>query len=190
MKILFELFLAFFKTGLFTFGGGYAMLPLIERICVKEKQWLTDKEMSDLPAIAESSPGPVAINCATYVGYKQKGTAGAVAATLGMVVPSFIIILVISFFLDRFLENKWVAGAFYGIKIAVGILIIDAAVKLFSKLPKNTLTITIGAVSFILMMAVNIFAIRITSIVFMLFAAAVGFIIYLVNKKRTGGNEA
>ena len=189
MKILFELFLAFFKTGLFTFGGGYAMLPLIERICVKEKRWLTDEEMTDLPAIAESSPGPVAINCATYVGYKQKGIAGAVAATLGMILPSFVIILIISFFLDRFLENKWVAGAFYGIKIAVGILIIDAAVKMFSKLPKTALAIIIGAASFLLMMAVNIFALRITSIVFMLFAAAVGFIIYLVNKKRTGGNE-
>ena len=190
MKILFELFLAFFKTGLFTFGGGYAMLPLIERICVREKHWLTEEEMTDLPAVAESSPGPVAINCATYVGYKQKGIAGAIAATFGMVVPSFIIILVISFFLDRFLENKWVAGAFYGIKIAVGILIIDAAVKLFSKLPRKALTITTGAVSFLLMMAVNIFALRITSIVFMLFAAAAGFIIYLVNRKRKGGNEA
>ncbi len=190
MRKLFELFLSFAKIGLFTFGGGYAMLPLIERVCVIDKQWISDEEMSDIPAVAESSPGPVAINCATYVGYKQKGIAGAIAATFGMVLPSFIIILVISFFLDRFLDNKWVSGAFYGIKIAVGILIVDAAVKLFSKIPKTALTVIIGAASFLLMMAVNIFSLRVSTIAFMLVAAATGLIIYLVNKKRTGGNEA
>ncbi len=163
------------------------MLPLIERICVKKKKWITDTEMTDLPAVAESSPGPIAINCATYIGYKQKGIPGALAATFGVIVPSFVIILVISFFIDGFLENKWVAGAFYGIKIAVGILIIDAAIKLFSKLPKNALTISIGTVSFLLMTAVNVFALKISSVALMLLAAAVGLAIWLARRKRAGG---
>ena len=104
-----------------------------------------------------------------------------------MVIPSFVILLVISFFFDRFLENRWVAGAFSGIKLAVGILIIDAAVRLFSKLEKKPLTIIIGSVSFLLMTAVNIFALRLSSIVLMLLAAAAGFIIYLAGRKRKGG---
>ena len=163
------------------------MLPLIERVCVKEKKWITDEEMTDIPAIAESSPGPVAVNCATFVGYKRKGAAGAAVAALGMVIPSFMIIFIISLFFDRFLENRWVSGAFYGIKIAVGILIIDAAIRLFTKLPKNILTVATGAVSFLLMMAVNIFALRITSIVLMLFSAVTGLAVYLIGKKRKGG---
>ncbi len=103
MKKLIELFLNFAKIGLFTFGGGYAMLPLIERICVSKKGWLSGEDMTNLPALAESSPGPIAINCATFVGYKQKGIAGAAAATFGMTLPSFTIIFVISVFLDRFI---------------------------------------------------------------------------------------
>lgn len=186
MKKLIELFLNFAKIGLFTFGGGYAMLPLIERICVSKKGWLSGEDMTNLPALAESSPGPIAINCATFVGYKQKGIAGAAAATFGMTLPSFTIIFVISVFLDRFIENRWVAGAFYGIKIAVGILIIDAAVRLFSKLPKTALNITAAAVSFLIMTAVNIFALKISSIALMLIAAASGFIIYLIGKRRKG----
>ena len=187
MKQLIELFLQFAKIGAFTFGGGYAMLPLIERVCVEQKHWLTAEEMTALPAVAESSPGPVAINCATYVGYRRKGVPGAAAATLGMVVPSFVIILVISFFLDRFLANKWVAGAFYGIKIAVGILIVDAAVRLFRKLPKTALTVSVGAASFLVMMAVDFFALRFSSILLMLCAAAVGFLLYLIGRARRGG---
>ena len=130
MKTLLDLFFTFFKIGLFTFGGGYAMLSLIENACVSKKEWITHDEMMDITVIAESTPGPIAINCATYVGMKKKGIPGALAATLGVVLPSFIIILAISFFLDRFLEIKWVASAFQGIKIAVGILIVDAAVKM------------------------------------------------------------
>ena len=103
MKKLFELFFTFAKIGLFTFGGGYAMLPLIERTCVEKKQWITGDEMSNITVLAESTPGPIAINCSTYVGNKQKGFVGALFATLGMVTPSFIIILAISFFLEKFM---------------------------------------------------------------------------------------
>ncbi|MBQ6268244.1 MAG: chromate transporter [Clostridia bacterium] len=187
MKQLIELFLQFAKIGAFTFGGGYAMLPMIERVCVEQKQWLSEEEMAALPALAESSPGPVAINCATFVGHRQKGIPGAVAATLGMIVPSFVIILLLSFFLDRFLENKWVAGAFAGIKIAVGILIVDAAVRLFSKLPKTLPTVLVGAGAFLLMMAINLFALHISTIALMLLGAAVGLALYLIGRRRRGG---
>ena len=102
--MLLSLFLTFFRIGAFTFGGGYAMISVIERICVEQKKWITHEDLVNVTVIAESTPGPVAINCATFVGYRQKGIAGAVAATLGVVLPSFIIIWAISMFLDRFLE--------------------------------------------------------------------------------------
>ena len=185
MKLLLELFFNFAKIGLFTFGGGYAMLPLIEHTCVKKKQWLTNEDMLNITVMAESTPGPVAINCATFVGNKQKGFFGALAATLGMITPSFVIILLISFFLERFLEIKWVAGAFQGIKIAVGILIIDAAIRLFKKLPKKALPMVILAISLAAMLVIDIFSLHITSVVLLFAAAAIGFFAYLV--KRNGG---
>ena len=185
MKLLLELFLSFAKIGLFTFGGGYAMLPLIERTCVTKKQWLTDEDMLNITVMAESTPGPVAINCATFVGNRQKGFLGALAATLGMITPSFVIILLISFFLESFMEIRWVAGAFQGIKIAVGILIVDAAIRLFKKLPKKALPMTILAVSFAAMLIIDILALRLTSVILLLAAASVGFLAHLA--KRNGG---
>ena len=183
MKELFELFLTFFRIGLFTFGGGYAMIPLIENICVEKKQWITHDEMMNITVVAESTPGPVAINCATYVGLKKKGVWGSVVATLGVVLPSFVIILLISFFLDRFLEIKWVASAFRGIKIAVGILIVDAAVKMIRKTEKKPLYIIIITAAFAAMMAINIFSLKISTIVMMLAAAAAGLAVYLIKRK-------
>ena len=104
MNLLLDLFLSFAKIGLFTFGGGYAMIALIENTCVEKNQWITHDEMMNIAVIAESTPGPIDINCATFVGYKQKGFAGALAATVGMILPSFCIIFAISRFLDHFLE--------------------------------------------------------------------------------------
>ena len=112
------------------------MISLIERTCVEQKEWITHDEMMDITVIAESTPGPIAINCATFVGYKRKGFLGAVAATLGVILPSFCIIFLISMFLDRFLEIRWVANAFQGIKIAVGFLILDAAIHALIRLLK------------------------------------------------------
>ena len=164
------------------------MLPLIERTCVENNKWITKEEMVNITVLAESTPGPVAINCATFVGYKQKGIAGAIAATLGIIMPSFFIIFAISVFLERFIENKWVSGAFQGIKIAVGILIIDAAIKLFSKLEKRMLTYVITAASFSAMLCIDIFAVRISSVVLLLIAALIGYIVYRV-KQSKGGAE-
>lgn len=124
-KTLADLFFSFVKVGLFTFGGGYAMISVIRNMCVERKQWLTDDEMLDVTVIAESTPGPIAINCATYAGYKLAGMAGAVIATLGIVLPSFVIIYIIFIFLDNFMEYPLIVKAFQGIKAAVGLLVLD-----------------------------------------------------------------
>ena len=184
MKLLFDLFLTFSKIGLFTFGGGYAMIPLIENVCVTKKEWITHEEMMNITVVAESTPGPIAINCATYVGSKKKGFWGAVAATLGVTLPSFLIILMISFFIDRFLEIKWVASAFKGIKIAVGILILDAAIKMIVKMKKKALSIIILSVAFIAMMLINVFALRVSTIVLMLASALAGLFVYLIKRHK------
>jgi chromate transporter len=185
MKLLFDLFLTFAKIGLFTFGGGYAMISLIENSCVDKKQWITHDEMMNVTVIAESTPGPIAINCATFVGYKQKGLMGAVTATAGMVLPSFFIILLISRFLDNFLEITWIAHAFMGIRIAVGILILDAAIKMIRKMQKKPVPLTIMCCSFLTMFLVDIFALRVSSITLMLIAAVISLTLYLI--KRNAG---
>ncbi|MBQ7669378.1 MAG: chromate transporter [Clostridia bacterium] len=187
MRAILELFLTFFKIGLFTFGGGYAMISLIENNCVGKKKWITHEEMMNITVIAESTPGPIAINCATYVGLKKKGFWGAVAATFGVILPSFIIILLISFFLDSFLEIKWVASAFRGIKAAVGVLIVGAGVKMISKMNKRPLQIVIVSASFVAMALINIFALRISTVVLMLIAAAVGFVAYFIKRRSDKG---
>ena len=133
-KRLWELFRVFFRVGLFTFGGGYAMISIIEDACVERRGWITKEEMDDLVVVAESTPGPVAINCATFVGARQGGVVGAAVATLGMVLPSFLVIVAVSRFLDRFLELRVVANAFKGIKLAVGVLILDAGRRLLRRI--------------------------------------------------------
>ena len=183
MNDLIELFLTFAKVGAFTFGGGYAMISLIEDICVEKKKWITHDEMMDITVIAESTPGPIAINCATYVGYKRKKLLGAIFATIGMVLPSFVIIFLISKYLDRFLEISWINNAFHGIKIAVGILILDAAVKMLSKAKLTSLKIIIIIASCIAMLVINFFSLHISSLVIMLFSALIGLVSFLINNK-------
>ena len=134
-----ELFFTFFKIGLFTFGGGYAMIALITAACVEKKGWITHDDMMHITVIAETTPGPIAINCATFVGQKQKGVLGAVCATLGVVLPSFIIIYLISLVLDRFLAIGWVADAFAGIRVGVAILILRAGIRMARKQADTTL---------------------------------------------------
>ncbi len=180
MNLLFDLFLSFARIGLFTFGGGYAMIALIENACVEKKKWITHDEMMNVTVIAESTPGPIAINCATFVGYKQKGWTGAIAATVGMVFPSFCIIFLISMFLDHFLEITWIANAFKGIRIAVGILIIDAAVKMIRKMQKKPIPRIIMLCSFVAMMLINVFSLGFSSISLMVIAAVISLVIFLV----------
>ena len=185
MHLLFDLFLTFAKIGLFTFGGGYAMISLIKHACVEQKQWITHDEMMNVTVIAESTPGPIAINCATYVGYKQKGLTGAAAATVGIVLPSFCIIFLISMVLDHFLEIAWIAHAFMGIKIAVGILILDAAIKMIRKMQKKPIPLAIMCCAFIAMLLIDLFAWRVSSITLMLIAAMISLFLFLI-KRNTG----
>ena len=189
MNVLLDLFLTFAKIGLFTFGGGYAMISMIENNCVERKQWITHDEMMNVAVIAESTPGPIAINCATFTGYKRAGFLGALAATLGMIVPSFAVIYLISMFLDNFLELTIIANAFKGIKIAVGILILDAAITMIKKMHKKKLPRTIMTCSSIVMFCSNLFAWNFSSISLMLIAAFVSFAIFISNitLKQEGG---
>lgn len=173
MGVLGELFLTFVKIGLFTFGGGYAMISVIEHICVEDKQWISHDDMMNITVIAESTPGPVAINCATFVGYKKKGIGGAIVATLGMLIPSFTIIFVISMFLDHFLEIGMIANAFKGIKLAVGILIVDAALKMIRKMQKKVYICVILICSTVMMLAINIFSLTFSYLIIMLVAGMI-----------------
>ena len=185
MHILLDLFLTFAKIGLFTFGGGYAMIAMIENTCVERKKWISHDEMMNVTVIAESTPGPIAINCATFTGYKKAGFPGAVAATLGIIVPSFVIVYLISMFLDHFLEVAIIANAFKGIKIAVGILILDAAITMIKKMPKKKLPRTIMVCSCIVMLCINLFTWNFSSISLMLIAAVVSLTIFVLRGARS-----
>ncbi len=182
--MLIELFLTFAKIGMFTFGGGYAMISLIENTCVENKKWITHDEMMTVTVIAESTPGPIAINCATYVGYKRAKLLGAIIATLGMIIPSFVIIFAISKFLNHFLEIAWVANAFKGIKIAVGILIVDVAIKMLKKMKKKPMQIIMVCFAIAAMLLINIFALNISSMVLMLASAVIGIVVFSINNMR------
>ena len=184
-RIIADLLWTFLKIGLFTFGGGYAMIALVENICVTKKEWITHEEMANVVVIAESTPGPIAINCSTYVGYRQAGTIGALVATTGVVIPSFVVIMVISMFLDNFLEITVVANAFKGIKIAVGILILNAAVNMMKHIKKEFLAWTIFTISCIATLFVNWFSYDFSSTSLLLIAGSFTFVLYLI-KTRFG----
>ncbi|OUP80468.1 chromate transporter [Anaeromassilibacillus sp. An172] len=179
-----DLLCTFFKIGLFTFGGGYSMISLIDDECVVKKKWITSDELMNVTIIAESTPGPIAINCATYVGYRQAGILGSVISTIGVVLPSFIIIYIISLFFDNILENKIVASAFKGIKIAVSLLVFTAALRMLKIIPRNKLPLIIMAVTFVAMIAISVFSINFSSIYLILIAGLVGYITFAISRFR------
>ena len=191
IHILLDLFLTFAKIGLFTFGGGYAMISIIENNCVERKKWITHDEMTEMTVIAESTPGPIAINCATFTGYKKAGIPGATIATLGMALPSFVIIYLISVLMDHFLDIAIIANAFQGIKIAVGILIVDAAVTMIKKMQKKNLPRAIMLCSSLAMLCINIFSWNFSSISLMLVAGLISLMIFLLNSapEKKGGEQ-
>lgn len=186
MKLLLELFFTFAKVGMFTFGGGYAMISIIENECVAKKKWITHEEMMELTVLAESTPGPIAINAATYVGYKHSGIPGSVAATLAMVLPSFVIIYLISTVLNQFLEISWIANAFRGIKIGVGLLIFQVGLTMVKKMKPKPMPRIIAGCAFIAMLVINFFALKISTIALLLLAGAVSLGIFL----GKGGKKA
>ena len=190
MNILADLFLTFARIGLFTFGGGYAMIALIEDSCVTRKKWITHDEMMNMTVIAESTPGPIAINCATFVGYKKGGLLGALIATLGIVLPSFAIIFAISMCLDHFLEITLIANAFRGIKLAVGLLILDAGRNMMKKMPKTFLSKLILGASCGIMLLINVCSWSFSSIALLVVAGAVSLAVFLVTgSRRKGGDQ-
>ncbi|MEE0762589.1 MAG: chromate transporter [Acutalibacteraceae bacterium] len=184
VRTCWDLLCTFFKIGLFTFGGGYSMISLIDDECVVKKKWITSDELMNVTIIAESTPGPIAINCATYVGYRQAGILGSVISTIGVVLPSFIIIYIISLFFDNILENKIIASAFKGIKIAVSLLVFTAALRMLKIIPRNKLPLIIMALTFVAMIAISVFSINFSSIYLILIAGLVGYITFAISRFR------
>lgn len=180
LKSLWLLFINMLKIGLFTFGGGYAMIHLLENEFVSKKKWIEEDEFMDLVAIAESTPGPIAINCSTYIGYKKEKILGAVFATLGMCIPSFTIIFFISLFFNQFLSIGWVASAFKGIQVCVVFLILSAGVKMLKKMKKKPFNLIVMSVTFLCMVAFGVFAVSFSSIFYILISGFVGLLIYLI----------
>ena len=180
LKSLWLLFINMLKIGLFTFGGGYAMIHLLENEFVSKKNWIAEEEFMDLVAIAESTPGPIAINCSTYIGYKKGKILGAILATLGMCIPSFAIILLISLFFNQFLSIAWVASAFKGIQVCVVFLILSAGVKMLKKMKKKPFNLIVLSATFLCMVTFSVFAVNFSSIFYIFISGFVGLLIYLI----------
>jgi chromate transporter len=174
-----DLFLIFLKIGAFTFGGGYAMIPLIQKEIVEKKKWINNDDILDIIAIAESTPGPISINSATFVGYHTAGFLGAFLATFGVVLPSFLIILAISFILPWFETNRIVEYAFFGIRAGVLALILNACVSMYKQSPKHIVSYIIMSLAFITVAILNINAIYV-----ILACACIGLISSLAASKK------
>ena len=179
-----SLFLTMLKIGLFTFGGGYAMIALLENEFVEKKKWLEKDEFLDVAAIAESTPGPIAINAATYIGYKNSGMIGSMIATLGICIPSFVIIYAISLFFDAFLSLTLVSYAFKGIQICVVYLILTAGLKMLKQMKKTTFNMIIISITLICMIVFSLFAVKFSTIFYILISGACGVAVYLLGKIR------
>lgn len=179
-----SLFLTMLKIGLFTFGGGYAMIALLENEFVEKKKWIEKDEFLDVAAIAESTPGPIAINAATYIGYKNAGIIGSMIATLGICIPSFIIIYTISVFFDAFLSLTLVAYAFKGIQICVVYLILTAGLKMLAHMKKNAFNMIIISTTLICMVVFSVFAVKFSTIFYIIISGVCGVAVYLLGKIR------
>ena len=183
MKKTRDLFWTFLKIGAFTFGGGYAMVALLEREFVEDKQWLSREEFLDMVAIAESTPGPVAVNSATYVGYKIEGVEGAAASTLAVCLPSFVVIYLISLVFDRFLQLSAVANAFRGIQVCV-IYLLSAGMKMLKSLSGTAFNRIIVAGVVAAMVGCSLAAVSFSSLYYILLCGAAGVLLYLLRKLR------
>ena len=173
MPLLLDLFCAFFRIGLFTFGGGYAMLPLLQREIVEKKHWATEEEMLDYFAVGQCTPGVIAVNTATFVGFKEKKLSGAIFATLGIVSPSLVIITVIAALLSNFAHIAAVQNAFAGIRVAVCVLILNSIVKLWKKSVVDKLTFAVFLAVFIGSVLLS----HVSPVVFIVAAAVLGIVV-------------
>ena len=184
LKRLFQVFFTFFRIGAFTFGGGYAMIPLIQNEAVEKHHWVTDDDILEIIAIAESTPGPIAINSATFVGYRAAGVLGSVFATLGVVLPSFVIILILSFVLQAFQELPAVQYAFFGIRAGVLALLVKALWTMYKKSPKGWAGYLVMGAAFVLT-AINKFGIFKINMIFVIIGCAVfGLVSSLLMERR------
>ena len=186
MKKTRDLFWTFLKIGAFTFGGGYAMVALLEREFVEDKQWLSREEFLDMVAIAESTPGPVAVNSATYVGYKIEGAEGAAASTLAVCLPSFVVIYLISLVFDRFLQLSAVASAFRGIQVCVIYLIFSAGVRMLKALDKSPFATGVLAAVMLVMVGLSLAGVNVSSILLILLSGAAGVAAWLIGRRKEG----
>lgn len=180
IKTLWRVFASFFKIGAFTFGGGYAMIPLIQNEAVERQHWVTDEDILEVVAIAESTPGPIAINSATFVGYKAAGVAGSVCATLGVVLPSFVVILLLSFVLRQFQQVQAVQYAFQGIRAGVLALLVKALYTMYKKSPRGWAAYVVMGVSFVLTAIFNV------NVLFVIIGCALFGLVTSGNLKRRG----
>ena len=180
-----KLFLEFFKIGLFTFGGGLSMLPFIEKAVVEKNKWMTDQEMIDMLAISESTPGPIAINLATYLGYKRGGFFGALVSTLGVIITPFVLMFCISLFLESILTNQAVQYAFMGVKVGVVFLLLKVSFTLIKSLKKDWFGILLLTTVTIAMVIITILSVKFSAIYFILLGAVLGLLVYgIIPKKK------
>ena len=184
LKLYASLFLTMLKIGLFTFGGGYAMIALLENEFVSKKKWIEKDAFLDIAAIAESTPGPIAINAATFIGYRNAGVFGSVIATLGICIPSFVIIYVISLFFDAFLSLTYVAYAFKGIQVCVVYLILSAGLKMLKQMKKSPFHIVIISATIVCMVTLSVLAVKFSTIFYIMISGIAGVIVYLLEKLK------
>ncbi len=177
-RILLELFLSFLKIGAFTFGGGYAMIALFQNEFVTKKKWISDNDFLEVVAIAESTPGPIAINSSTFIGYKKAGVLGSLVSTVAMCIPSFTVIYIISLFFDAFLKLTLVGYAFKGISVCVVYLIFSAGIKMLKSLDNTLFSKTLFFITLSVFVAFSLFGIKFSTIYFILISGAVGLLFY------------
>lgn len=186
VKSLETLFFTFFKIGLFTFGGGYAMIALLEEEFIQRRKWLDKDEFLDMTAIAESTPGPVAINSATYLGYKLAKLPGAATATVAVCLPSFLIIYAISLFFEQFTQLTVIASAFKGIQVCVIYLIFSAGVRMLKALDKSPFATGVLAAVMLVMVGLSLAGVSVSSILLILLSGAAGVAAWLIGRRKEG----
>lgn len=186
VKSLGTLFFTFFKIGLFTFGGGYAMIALLEEEFIQRRKWLDKDEFLDMTAIAESTPGPVAINSATYLGYKLAKVPGAATATVAVCLPSFLIIYAISLFFEQFTQLTVIANAFKGIQVCVIYLIFSAGVRMLKALDKSPFATGVLAAVMLVMVGLSLAGVSVSSILLILLSGAAGVAAWLIGRRKEG----
>ena len=186
VKSLGTLFFTFFKIGLFTFGGGYAMIALLEEEFIQRRKWLDKDEFLDMTAIAESTPGPVAINSATYLGYKLAKVPGAATATVAVCLPSFLIIYAISLFFEQFTQLTVIANAFKGIQVCVIYLIFSAGVRMLKALDKSPFATGVLAAVMLVMVGLSLAGVSVSSVLLILLSGAAGVVAWLIGRRKEG----